>query len=330
MLTLLLLGPILAPQSGAQDLGAEVRTLLAAKCVACHHPESDSRKAQREFDGMRDMGRVIDELGGGGVLLDSDLWYTVEMGDMPPDDSDVEPLTEAELESIRAWIEAGTPEPQDGDLVIPLAGATQAGTEPQDPQDPQDPLQGEESEAEGTHEEAQEAEQEAPVQKYGARVVPPFLERLERFGARLHPASTHFPVALLLVAALARLCGSRREDRMKLRAAEGYCLLLGLLGAGAATGLGLLAEIHGSPDPDTAQIHKWLAFGTTGAALLLVMLRPFAVRSKAYSWLLVLCALSVAVTGHFGGELAWGDDGPRLRILFPELNAPELSAPEGS
>ncbi len=279
----------LLPQNGAAaELADDVRALLSAKCVDCHNPDSDSRKARREFDAMDDLVEVVDELVTPGDPFDSDLWLVVEEGEMPPDDSDVEPLTEDELALLRGWIEAGAP--------------TEGSSDAQQEED--------------------DDEQETAVAVSSEELS--FMDRLERFAARLHPLSTHFPVALLLAAALARLLGAGNLERPKLRAAEGYCLLLGTLGAGAAIGLGLLAEIHGSPDPETADIHRWLAFGTAGGGAVLVLLRPFAVSTKIYGWLVLLVGLSVSVTGHYGGELAWGDDGPRLEILFPD------SEPDGS
>ena len=287
MIPLLLAFVSLLPQDGAAaELADEVRVLLSAKCVDCHNPSSDSRKARREFDGMDDLARVVDELVTPGDPLDSDLWLMVEEGEMPPDDSDVEPLAKAELALLRSWIEAGAPT-----------------------------------------ETASDVQEEDEPDASATSVELSFMDRLERFAARLHPLSTHFPVGLLLAAALARLHGAGNPERQRLRAAEGYCLLLGTLGAGAAIGLGLLAEIHGSPDPEVVDIHRWLAFGTAGAGAVMVLLRPFAVSSKIYGWLILLTGLSVSVTGYYGGELAWGDDGPRMEILFPD-SEPDASQGE--
>ena len=298
MILLLLAFVTLLPQDGAAaGLADEVRALLSAKCVDCHNPDSDSRKARREFDGMDDLARVVDELVSPGDPLDSDLWLTVEEGEMPPDDSDVEPLTSAELALLRGWIEAGAP-------IETAAAATMV-----------------EEAAVIVAQDEDEATTEATTEANSDELS--FMDRLERFAARLHPLSTHFPVALLLAAALARLFGAGNLERPKLRAAEGYCLLLGTLGAGAAIGFGLLAEIHGSPDPEVANIHRWLAFGTAGGGAVLVLLRPFAVSTKVYGWLVLLTGLSVSVTGHYGGELAWGDDGPRMEILFPDTEPDE-------
>jgi len=294
VIRLLLAFVALLPQNGAAaEFADDVRALLSAKCVDCHNPDSDSRKARREFDAMDDLAQVVDELVTPGDPSDSDLWLTVEEGEMPPDDSDVEPLTKAELGLLRGWIEAGAPTEGTSE---PTAVAEENATE-----------------------RAADAQEEDQPAASASSDEHSFMDRLERFAARLHPLSTHFPVALLLAAALARLLGAGNLERPKLRAAEGYCLLLGTLGAGASIGLGLLAEIHGSPDPEVANIHRWLAFGTAGGGAVLVLLRPFAASTKVYGWLVLLTGLSVSVTGHYGGELAWGDDGPRMEILFPDL-----------
>jgi len=284
------------PAQGGEDPGAAVRALLSAKCVDCHHAGSTSRKARRAFDGMDDLQRILDEeyvMPGDPAL--SDLWLTVEDGEMPPDDSEVPPLDDAEKEALRAWILAGAPLPEDGDPRVPLPDAVTGGDAAAAP---------------GVEAEVQDTEEAPPT----TRAM--FLERLEQFAARLHPASTHFPIGLLLAAALARILGWS-GTRPRLRAAEGYCLLLGALGAAAASGLGWLAAEHGTHDPEIIDLHRWISIGTSGAALLLVLARPFAAATRTYGWLLLVMAAALCVTGHYGGELAWGDDGPRLELLFP-------------
>ena len=277
-----------------QDPGAAVRDLLSAKCVGCHNPDSDSKKARREFDGMQDFERILDEVVLAGDLALSDLWLAVEEGEMPPEDSDIDPLTEAELELIRGWIVDGAPLPEDGGTSIPFPGPVTSGAEtPADTEPPAD--------------DEPQADAEPP----------PFVERLEVFGARLHPASTHLPIGLLLAAVFARILGWR-GTRPRLRAAEGFCLLLGALGAAAASGLGWLAGGQGSHDQDPLFWHRWIAIGTASTALLLVLVRPLLASTRTYGWMLLLTGAAVCVAGYFGGELAWGDDGPRLGILFPD------------
>ena len=278
------------------DPGGAVRALLSAKCVSCHHPGSDSRKARREFDGMQELDRVRDEIVQPGDLELSDLWLAVESGDMPPEDSEVAALDDAELGLLRDWILAGAPLPADGDVAVPLPVVAEEAAE-------------QKSAPQGESDDG--AQDEKPV-------LSPFIERLELFAARLHPASTHFPIGLLLAAVLARILGWA-GTRPRLRAAEGYCLLLGALGAAAACGLGWLAADHGSFDEQTVFWHRWLAIGTAGASWLLVLTRPFAAATRSYGWLLLLTGAALTVAGHFGGELAWGADGPRLGILFPQL-----------
>jgi len=64
------------------------------------------------------------------------------------------------------------------------------------------------------------------------------LARVERFLGEVHPLVVHFPIALLLAAALAQLFvygGKPWEGAVR------YCLYLGALGAVVAAGLGLCA-----------------------------------------------------------------------------------------
>src|SRR5205809_3770722 len=94
----------------ARDLAAEVRSVFAAKCAACHG--SDLAKPKGRFGYVLDLRRVA---GNPEMVIpsrpdESELWVLVNRGEMPPPDAPHGPLSTAEKESIRAWIAAGAPE----------------------------------------------------------------------------------------------------------------------------------------------------------------------------------------------------------------------------
>jgi mono/diheme cytochrome c family protein len=94
-----------------RDLGGEVRTVFAVRCAGCHG--ADLAKPKGRFGYVLDLRR----LGANPEMVipsrpaESELWSLVARDEMPPSDSPQGPLTPAQKETIRAWIEAGAPEP---------------------------------------------------------------------------------------------------------------------------------------------------------------------------------------------------------------------------
>ena len=143
----------------------------------------------------------------------------------------------------------------------------------------------------------------------------------------LHPATVHFPIALLLVGSLAGLLYLWWQQRPELRILTWWLLVLGWAGAGAATLTGLLAQGGLPPQaPYTAVLNGHI---TSGLALLVVyaaiFYRLWLFRNRrrptdpadlldvpsARLWLTGLLLLGmalVAIGGWLGGELVytWG------------------------
>jgi uncharacterized membrane protein/mono/diheme cytochrome c family protein len=120
------LRPGMAP---AGDLAAEVRTVFAARCAACHGPELAKPKGR--FGYVLDLARVAGnrEMVVPGAPEESELWELVRRGEMPPEDSPAGPLTAGQKESIRAWIAAGAPAPASENAVtVSSPDATPSGS----------------------------------------------------------------------------------------------------------------------------------------------------------------------------------------------------------
>jgi uncharacterized membrane protein len=135
--------------------------------------------------------------------------------------------------------------------------------------------------------------------------------------AHLHPVLVHFPIALLLAAALAELLGQGRAADGGASPVARYCLSLAALTAvlAALSGWGLAEDHLALPGTEVIlERHRWLGLSTAGLAVI-----TFAVglvagkqgpRLRLYRWLLLLAAVVVAITGHMGGMLVYGPDFP--------------------
>ncbi len=164
------------------------------------------------------------------------------------------------------------------------------------------------------------------------------MDLLLRFLGRLHPLVVHFPIALLISALLIEMAASswrgiRRgapdprdpdeqspdvardaASRPPARAAV-VCLLIGAVSAGAAAWFGWInaaMEPHGSSAAETIEIHRWTGVATAGLAALALLVAVAAsatrlwVFARVYRFVLLLAALLVGVTGHFGASLVYG------------------------
>jgi len=134
----------------------------------------------------------------------------------------------------------------------------------------------------------------------------------EHFVGRLHPLLLHFPIALILLAAAIE--GIRyvlgRRDQPSTSATT--CMWVGLLTAALAVWAGWeLAEQQGDTGGLVA-LHRWTAIACL-AATALAAAAWIMRRTKGRDWtgthvaMLLLAGVLVAVSGHFGAEMVWGE-----------------------
>ncbi|HXE51651.1 MAG TPA: DUF2231 domain-containing protein [Tepidisphaeraceae bacterium] len=137
-------------------------------------------------------------------------------------------------------------------------------------------------------------------------------ERLLRFAGRFHVVVVHFPIALLVAAALAEgwfmwLGRSGTSEAVR------YCVLLGAIGAVAAAALGWVRApfVGFAGAGQTLLLHRWAGTAAGGLAVIATVLSERDVlrsrKSGAFRAALFLCALLVGVAGHLGGTLVHGD-----------------------
>jgi hypothetical protein len=208
---------------------------------------------------------------------ESKLWTLLRDGDMPPEDTPGGPLSAAEKEAVRAWIAAGgptAPAPPTAGPPSPTAAAPEGRTS-------------------GPGETAS-----------GKRAL--------RWLGKLHIPLIHFPVALLLAAALGELWSAWRGGRAPSPAVR-FCVLLGAGGAVSAALLGWLhADFGGYGAGPALRLHRWVGTATGLCAVAIALLSERDARrgrrSRLFRALLGIGTLLVGAAGHFGGVLVHGED----------------------
>lgn len=134
--------------------------------------------------------------------------------------------------------------------------------------------------------------------------------------ARLHPLIVHFPIALVIVAALAEIVGIAAGDEryravavMNLRAGAAFAVLAVIAGWRLASAPGIEAT-------SLLEWHRWLGAGTAilTAVAAVATFQPERQPSRLVVYRIALfgAASLVAVAGHSGGLLVWGADFLRL------------------
>jgi len=273
LLSILLTTASLLPQQ-EPDLGGQVRNLFADKCVQCHNPQSDSRKAKRELDQAWDLRAVAREWGD---ALDPESSVLIEIAEdrsMPPEDSDYLPVTEQEAILLIDWALAGTPMPHDGNPFVDMEMAAQYMPKSDQPAAP-------------------------PVEHS-------LWQRALILLGHFHPLVVHFPVAFLLLATLLR-CGflfRKNETCLKL---EFICFCVGAPSAIFAAGLGWLNAANSGAGGHDLFLHRWLGVGVAAGAVLMLILHKSTARKKGYSLLVFALAIALAWGAHMGGEMVYGE-----------------------
>jgi uncharacterized membrane protein/mono/diheme cytochrome c family protein len=272
------------------DVSSEALGVFQAKCAACHGPQAAKPK---KFAYITDLKRLA---ANPKYVIPHDpdksgLWQSIDEGDMPPDDAKTGQLSDAQKQTVRNWIEMGAPAPS----VVATASA--------------DPKMVSASKADAGGDPAT-----APL---------PFGKRFIRWLGRFHPLMVHFPVALLVAAALAELAWLKTRQDWLVGAVR-FCVLFGAAGALVAGGLGWInASYHTRSALLTT--HTWLgtlaALWAVPTALLSergfrkagpTPIRGLWTARLPFQLLLFAGVLLISVAAHMGGELVYGVDYFRL------------------
>lgn len=123
---------------------------------------------------------------------------------------------------------------------------------------------------------------------------------------RLHPATVHFPIALLIVAALVEILAMARSSAPLAQAAN----VMTVAGAAGAVVAALFGWIHTGiwfGGDATMHWHRWTGTGLALAAPLAALL-AFRADRRAFRIVIVLIAAALVAQGYWGAELAQGPD----------------------
>lgn len=298
-----------APAAGGQNPFA--RAALDAftnKCSQCHGESLPFPKA--EFGFITNLSRLAASPRHivPGDLAKSEVWKMISGGDMPPDSAREGPLSAEQTEAIRQWILHGAPSLTPGGAAA-TAGDTAGAFQGAPP--------------------APASSSSVPPSRAGAgglpasqKVANPSPQRMAKrpiiLLGRLHVVAVHFPIALLLLAALLELVAwARKSPAIALTARIN--LGCGAAAAVLAAGLGWIHALDGYANAfsgtladliSTISIHRWLG---TGVAILAPIVAIMAARelhadrrSMRVRLAIFALALAAGATGHFGGMLTHG------------------------
>ncbi|HUQ65383.1 MAG TPA: DUF1549 domain-containing protein [Flavitalea sp.] len=146
---------------------------------------------------------------------------------------------------------------------------------------------------------------------------------LWKFLGRLHPMVVHFPLGLILFAAILELFTVGRFHS-KLRPGIRICLVTGVITSLLSAAFGYLLATGDEYAGNTLEIHQWTGIATAASGtivlLLLYTLRKQQKKSTVfiYRGLLFITAIGISVTGHFGASLTHGDE--YLTEVLPSEN----------
>ena len=270
------------------DFEKDVVPILVSNCLSCH--EGDEAKNGFLVNDREQMLGFISP----GDSSGSSLWtdYLLQPSKqvlesslvMPPDG----PLPAAELAILKTWIDEGADWPE-GVKVSKVA----------------------------------DGEAEAPVstESVGKASVS---SRLYLALGYFHPAVVHFPIALYTVAGFCAFFSYFVGKRCESMAF--HLLWIGVFASLASVFMGWgFADLQGYPswnkalpenashDQTTFFGHRWLGSAVAPVSVLVFLLAVLAVRKESkklrHAWLLgtMMLALLVAIVGHQGGELKYGD-----------------------
>lgn len=139
------------------------------------------------------------------------------------------------------------------------------------------------------------------------------IDRGFRFAGNLHVLAIHFPIALLLIAALIEGL-SWKWNTPQMRFASRLNFLFGAAGAVVAALLGWIAAANSHYTGDAAvtlEWHRWLGLTVAllaliGSMSLLAEKRGNPTGTIGYRTVLLLLVLLIPVTAHLGGTLIFG------------------------
>ncbi len=268
---------VTTPDAEAILTTTAVFELFESKCNDCHGAHLTRPKGK--FGYIMDLKRVAenDEYVVSGDATKSELFRLVNEDEMPGKEAKCGAATTAEKLALRAWIQIGAPSELPGPLESRQAALLEA---------------------------------KAAIVKE-VKPTESFVEKTIAWVGRFHAATTHFPIALLMVALLSEtLAWWTRKDTWL--TCTRFLLVLGASSAVATATLGWCNAYAGVSQ--VYQIHKWLGTATAAWALMCVGAAIFyecregTPERNRLRGAMFLGAVLVSTTGFLGGAIVYGLD----------------------
>jgi uncharacterized membrane protein len=296
-------------------LAVQVREIFAVKCVECH--DDATARARGDFGYVLDLARVAANrdwvVPGDGEK--SELYLLVKSEEMPGDEASAPPLTAAEKETVKRWIDQGaatngSPAQKESNLQGKSGAETaeavsDLSTAPG--------MTGSKSAIVGG---PSPAEAKAAVLTAApTRRILPFGQRLIRALGQFHPPSSHFPIALLIAACPAEFMWLRTR-KGSWKAVVRFCVMLGAISAAATAALGWCDAAFSNYTGASASVlawHRWIGTATAGWAAVMAAVSEVAHRTgqpprwrRAFRAILFVGIALVSVAGYLGAALIYG------------------------
>lgn len=262
--------------SGLVDFQRDIAPVLASRCLECHGP----KQAKNDFR-VDDKDSILGYIEAGdssSSSLITDYLITSDPDSLMPPASHGGPLPTAEIALIKLWIDEGAGWPEGATVVA----AGEAG-------------------------ESKPAETKKPIPTSMAA-------RLWAFQGFLHPATVHFPIALLILGAFAAM-GSYLPGWTSAEPIAKFCLFFGAMFAVVACLMGwsfATERGYGNWTATDGEIfwHRWsgIILAVFSVILMLLSWKSNRSGSSKHIWKLgmLLAAVIVGLVGHQGGELTYG------------------------
>ncbi len=144
-------------------------------------------------------------------------------------------------------------------------------------------------------------------------VTAPASGHLLHWVGRFHVVFVHFPIALLIAAAVGECWSMVRNTRVPWAPVD-FCIVLGAFCAVITVALGWLHASggHGISLPHLLALHRWLGTSMALGAVLTAASSAWDIRRGVRSWytrgLVLSGALLIGLVAHFGGLLVHGED----------------------
>ncbi|TVP98558.1 MAG: cytochrome C [Planctomycetaceae bacterium] len=261
----------------------DIAPIFAARCLECH--DADNMKGGFQIDDADTVSGYLEAGDAEASTLFTEYLLTDDEDMLMPPSSHGGPLSPSELALIKVWINEGADWPEDAVVGTTVEVSIEEGVSPGD-----------------------------------KAVAPPrtLLGRVWAFQGYLHPATVHFPIALLLVGGLFVVVSWVHPTLGNHVALT--CLYIGAASSVAASAMGWsFATQQGyggwaKVDFDSTIFwHRWSGLVVTVIAVVtaLVAVRATGSHSRrlnaTWKFGLLVCAALVGLVGHQGGDLTYGE-----------------------